>query len=296
MDESRKFWHLCTPGQLSGEIFRERKDFVYGMNLVALLAAIHMEWVAIYTFELMHNHFHFVVSGEECSIMDFFNDLYKRLKRYLVSEERFSDLKGFYPTLVPIENITHLRNVIVYANRNGYLVNKNTTPFSYYWGANRYFFSLAHEYEDRQKVLLHDIPINERRKIFRSHFNDFPQNYYFTEDYISPYCYVLISEAESLFKSAHDYFSLVSRSVETFASISKELGDKIAYTDEELSSVIYTIAMDKYRTKPFELEKNAKLDVAKTLHFKYNAPNQQIRRVLRLDIEILEELFPSSRQ
>ena len=139
MEENRKFWHLCTPGQLSGEIFRERKDFVFGMNLVALLAAIHMEWVGIYTFELMHNHFHFVMSGEDGDIMHFFNDLYKRLKRYLVSEGRFSDLKDFCPTLVPIDNITHLRNVIAYANRNGYLANKNTTPFSYYWGANRFF-------------------------------------------------------------------------------------------------------------------------------------------------------------
>lgn len=296
MEENRKFWHLCTPGQLSGEIFRERNDFVFGMNLVALLAAIHSGRVGIYTFELMHNHFHFVVSGEEGSIIDFFNDLYKRLKRYLVFEGRFSDMKGFYPTLVPIDNLAHLRNVIAYANRNGYLINKNTTPFSYYWGANRYFFSLAQEYESRQKVFIHEIPINERRRIFRSHFNDFPQNYYFTEDYISPCSYVLISEAESLFKSAHDYFSLVSRSVESFASISKELGDKVTYTDEEVSSVIYTISMDKYKTKPFGLDKDAKLDIAKTLHFKYNASNHQIRRVLRLDIEILEELFPSSRQ
>ena len=32
--------------------------------------------------------------------------------------------------------------------------------------------------------------------------------------------------------------------------------------------------------------------MSKELHFKYNASNQQIRRLLKLDISILNELFP----
>ena len=295
MDELRSFWHLCTPGQLSGEIFRERKDYVFGMNLVALVATEYRGKVDIYTFQLMSNHLHFALSGEKEDVNDFFWALFKRLRRYLVTEGRSSDLMGFSPTLIAIDNISYLRNLIAYINRNGFLVNKNTTPFSYYWGANRYFFSLIQEYERRVLVPLSKISINERRKIFRSHFNDFPHSYHFIDDYISPVCYVNIANAESLFKNAHDYYYLVSRAVETFASFSKELGEHVTYTDEELQSVMYSISNEKYNSKPFELDKNAKIEIAKTLHFKYNASNQQIRRVLRLDIDILDELFSSSR-
>jgi hypothetical protein len=102
-----------------------------------------------------------------------------------------------------------------------------------------------------------------------------------------------IEEAESIFKSAHHYYSLVSRQVEMFSSISNQVGDMIVYTDEELSSVLYSICKDRYGCKPFDIDKNAKIDLAKELHFKYNASNQQIRRVMRLDIDVVNALFKS---
>ena len=32
-----QLWHLCTPGNLSGVLFVEKKDFEYGMNATALV-------------------------------------------------------------------------------------------------------------------------------------------------------------------------------------------------------------------------------------------------------------------
>ena len=61
-EQQGPFWHLCTPGDLGGLLFREAKDFVYGMNLVAHAAALH-ESVDIYTFVIMNNHLHFVLRG-----------------------------------------------------------------------------------------------------------------------------------------------------------------------------------------------------------------------------------------
>jgi hypothetical protein len=34
------------------------------------------------------------------------------------------------------------------------------------------------------------------------------------------------------------------------------------------------------------------IDTARHMHFDYNASNQQLRRMLRMDLSILEELFP----
>ena len=61
-------WHLFTPGDLSGVLFREKEDYVYGMNLVALCAGKFWESIRLYTFQIMSNHFHFVLSGEKFQV------------------------------------------------------------------------------------------------------------------------------------------------------------------------------------------------------------------------------------
>lgn len=290
------FWHLCTPGELSGVLFRKKADYVFGMNMIGLLAAIFWDRLKIYTFQIMSNHFHFIICGEKEEVLLFYSELYRRLKKFLVMEGRFSDIKGFTYKLIKITDLVYLRNVIAYVNRNGYLVDMNYTPFSYPWGANRFFFSMLHEYECKLQLSLHKIPVNEKRRMFHSHFNKFPQCFYLIDQFVSPLSYIPISDVEGLFKSAHHYYSLVSRRVESFSDIAKEQADKIVYTDEELSAVMYSFSMDKFNQKPLQLDKEGKLVVAKVLHFNYNANNQQIRRLLRLDADILNSLFPPSRR
>ena len=41
------------------------------------------------------------------------------------------------------------------------------------------------------------------------------------------------------------------------------------------------------------LSPEQKIQLARELHFRYNASNQQIRRMTKLDIGILNELFPA---
>jgi len=43
---------------------------------------------------------------------------------------------------------------------------------------------------------------------------------------------------------------------------------------------------------PFILDKSSKIELAKKLHFDYNASNKQIKRILRLDEHIVNSLFP----
>ena len=66
------YWHLCTPGQLSGILFSSKEDYVYAMNLIALCAALYLRRVKIYTFQVMSNHLHFVLSGSKEDVLEFF--------------------------------------------------------------------------------------------------------------------------------------------------------------------------------------------------------------------------------
>lgn len=289
--ENGPFWHLCTPGDLSGIIFRDRDDYVLGMNAVALCAAEFEEFVSIYTFQIMSNHFHFVLSGEKEQAAAFFESLRKRLSRYFSSKYKTEEMKRVGYSIIPVENLKYLRNLIAYVNRNGYVVNRDETPFSYRWGANAYYFnSLIH---NGVNSMLSDCPIAFKRKLFRSRNFICPDNYYLTYGYVSPLCYCKIALAEQLFYDAHQYFNFVSRQVEAYASMAKELGDKIILTDDEMYSTVLIVCKREYNVEqPVQLNKDAKLRIAKLMHYDYNASNKQIRRILRLDDHVIESLFP----
>ena len=69
--------------------------------------------------------------------------------------------------------------------------------------------------------------------------------------------------------------------------------DSIFLTDDELYSALCSYISKEYSIKtPLELSAQQKIDTARHLHFNFNATNQQLRRMLRMDIAILEEIFP----
>lgn len=291
--EMKPFWHLCTPGDLSGIIFRDRDDYVFGMNAVALCAAEYAEHLHIFTFQIMSNHFHFVVSAEFEAVNSFFNSLTMRLGRYFSSKYGESGIKVLKHNVLPVSDLKYLRNLTVYVNRNGYVVNRTETPFSYRWGANGYFYNSL--INNGLKIPLSECSIAFKRKLFRSRNFFCPANYYLTDGYVSPLCYCQISLAEKLFTDAHQYFNYISRQVEAFSDLAKELGDRVILTDDEMYSTIVLICRREYNVEqPVQLVKDAKLRIARLMHYDYNASNKQIKRILKLDDYIIDSLFPQS--
>ncbi len=289
------FWHLCTPGDLSGVLFREEKDFVYGMNLVAHAAVFHWGKVVIYTFVLMNNHLHFVLSGAEEDCMEFFSFIARRLKRYLGLQDRVFDFKGFGCKLFKIDDLQYLRNVIAYINRNAYVASRSYTPYAYFWGVGYCFFNCAMDFVVGKP--LKDFTVRELRSMFFTRNVAFPSGFRFVRGYVSPDCYCNVRGAEQFFRNPNQYFNLVSRQVESFVSIARELGDRVTYTDDEIYSVAISSALKDFDVrKVSDLDSEQKISLAKKLHFGYNASNKQIKRVLRLDEVVVDGLFPQSRR
>ena len=283
----------CTPGEFQSIIFRDSEDYIFGMNLIALVTGLYRACIKLYTFQIMSNHLHFVVSGEEKDIDCYFFEIKKRLQRYLVLKYSISTLKGFNHKMFPVDSLKYLRNVIAYVNRNGYLVDRNSTPFSYKWGANGYYFNpLAY---NETKIFIGDIPVAQQRKLFRCREVSVPDGYYLSGGYVSPLCYCSISVGELFFKHGNHYFNLVSRQIEGFTDISKEIGDSVTFTDEEVFYAAVSLSRKKFNVGSLaELNKDDKLELAKIMHYDYNASNKQIRRILRLDEYVVNALFPNA--
>lgn len=284
------YWHVYTDGTKMQNIFCCEEDFNAGMWCLA--AALHLNKdVKALTFELMTNHIHLILAGQRNNSIKAFEIFAARLKKAFPKRERAIDWSLFKMDILPIENLQALRNEIIYANRNAFVANPAYTPDSYPWGGGCAYFSpwLKHLTTSplgelpilAQRSLLHtkDIePLADLRQM-----NSMP--------FIPSFCNITLGE--SMFRDARSYFNSLTRNAEAFSQIASRLKDSVFLTDDELYSVLSSFISKEYSVKvPSELSARQKIETARHLHFNYNASNQQLRRMLRIDLAILEELFP----
>lgn len=283
------FWYMYTPGNLTSVLFVDKEDFKFAMNLVAQVAVKNPE-VRIYTFEVMNNHFHFILSGDEEKCRALFELLKEKLERYLRNKGRNINLSKFNCFLVQIMDLKTLRNEIIYANRNGYVARHDCTPFSYPWGAGMAIFNPVVELIPKQDYS--KLTVREKREICKSKDIDLPGDLKVHDGVILPSSYCATKETEQIFRDPHHYFSMLSKNWEAYSEIAKRLGDTVIITDEEMYGAVSALCAKEYGIKkPGNLNPTQKIELAKRMKQDYFASNKQIKNILRLDIGIVEELF-----
>ncbi len=238
----------------------------------------------------MSNHVHFILLGPRDAVAQYFKSLKTKLHLLLKISGKTVDLGTFRPNIIPIEELESLRNQIVYTNRNNYMVDPDQIPFSYPYGANSYYFNPA------AKALFKScfgcMTIRERRALIHSHDINYPGNYLVIDNYFSPASYCDIELGESMFRDARHYFYKVSRDIESYKDVAKLTGDTIFYTDEELFAVAIILCKKEFDgMKPTLLQMEQKKELARRLHYEYNASNKQIARLTKLSEVTLNSMF-----
>lgn len=287
------FFHLHTPDK-HPIIFHKPESYQAAMTIVAMCAHDSPD-VKIITFELMSNHVHFVLCGKEEACRRFFALFKKRWKMYLIYRKTVIDLSGFTEKTVPIQTLESLRNQIAYTNRNNFVVDPSHTPFSYPYGAgNCYFLPIN---KNRMDAPFGSLTIREKRTLLHSHQIDYPADYAIIDGYISPASCCAISFGEQIFRDARHYFFKVSRDIESDKEVAKTLGEAVYYTDDELNAVLYKKCKDDYDgQRATLLPQNDKQDLARMLHFDYNADNEKIARLLKLPPSLVDAMFPTRKR
>lgn len=288
---SGPFWHLYTDGRKMQDMFLTDEIFELGETLLAVSCCRHPK-VKVVTFELMTNHLHLIASGHRTECLNLFNDYKTRLQRVLKKAGIIIKWDSFEAEIIPIETLKALRNEIIYVNRNAFVANQNHTPSNYLWGGGYAYFCplIKHietlEFEklsyDKKRQVAHcrdisglgKLRLKDRLGVLVTSFCD-------------------ISLGERMFPDARSYFNSLTRNSEAFSLIAERLKDSVFLTDEELFHAAVNYAESKFGTKSvIMLGPDQKIMLAKELHFRYRATNQQIRRITRLDIQILNEMFP----
>ncbi len=283
-------YHLWTPENFE-IIFRNDAEFIVGMGIIAIAAQCFPE-VSILTFELMTNHLHIMASGEEKRLRMMFDQIKKLLMRMTDIAGRTINWTAFNPGIRSLDNLSDARNVLIYDNRNGFLVNDCHTPFSYPWGSNVCYFNPDVRKRFNESAVLSTI--KDRRSITHSHISDGIKGLKMLDGIFSPFSFCNIEMGEGLFRDAAHYFFMLSRNIESNKEIAKEIGESISYTEEELYAAVSVRCRQEFGTaNPSQIPANAKLGIAKYMRYEYNASLKQIQRMLRLDTGVLHSLFGS---
>lgn len=281
------YWHIYTPGVETPVLFGVKEDYVFVMNLICQ-AKMSTDGIQILAFEIMSNHLHIVVSGEESQARQFFLFLEKRLRRCaktLTCKEIPSSFRGQYKE---IDSLQSLRNTIVYVNRNGYVTDRKYTPFTYPWGTGKYYFNNAGF--DVVNVVL---SVSDMRCMFRGRAAINPESFHVYDGYITPSSYCDFEQGMSMFRDAHHYFFMVSKNVEAYGELALELNDDEYLTDTELISQMWKLVKRDYNLNSLrDMSKAQKYDFAKRLRFEFRSSNEQIRRVLNLTSAEVNTIFP----
>ena len=282
----KAYFHFCT-GEDHPVVFHNPEEFKIGMNLFAFSAKLFPE-IKVLTFELMSNHLHALFYGYKNDITIWFKEFEKLLRHNLKADDGFIPLNG---SCYLIDTEDYLRNVLLYINRNGFVVTPGETPFSYPWGANRFYFNseakLRHETSNRP------VTVREKRSLTHSVLYHDVEGLFLVDGYVSPMSFCDIETGEQLFHDARQYFIKVSRNLEANREIASTIGERTYYLDEDLHAYLASYCSKQYGSKnPSMLPFADKIEVAKKLHYDFRAGNKQIARILKMELTAVAALFP----
>ncbi|MBR1868953.1 MAG: hypothetical protein IJ799_02685, partial [Bacteroidales bacterium] len=242
-DSSGPYWHLYTP-EMEEILFTCAEDFRWAMAAIAVCALLCPDVVVI-TFQIMSNHLHFALSGTLEACLRFFGLFKKALRRWVAARSPGRMLRSFDAKLKPVTDLTALRAVIIYINRNGFVVSADHSPFSYPWGANRFYFNPEAK-ERHRSAPVETLTLRERRELLHSHCADSLAGVRLVDGTVSPVCFCAIDFGEGLFRNASHYFHQVSRQIESYKAIAREIGESVFYTDDELYAAVRSSSRQRF--------------------------------------------------
>lgn len=281
-DKRRKgatFYHVYTKGLEDDVIFRERCDYVVGMNYVPV-SLCGMDAVML-AFVLMSNHFHFIIyaTREECEL---FIDRYKRLvSRYVRNKYGTRKILRSVKTSCSEIDLTDegLKRLIAYVLNNPVKAGVNCMPQNYEWGTGWCYFTNI-EYAPCKRLA--DFGVRQQTKILKSEVKLDGEFYVTDSGYISPDSYVDVAFVQNLFGRA--------RSLEYFLSVSNrnsyDNDGAIVFSDSLVLAGVKEILDKKYESLQVdELSADIRAKLIREIRRQFNSPPKQLARVFKCHLK-----------
>lgn len=280
------YFHVCTDGTVVPWMFQDDKDFIAGVNRIAICYLKTGAEVLAYV--LMDNHVHFVLYGTMPQCKEFIT-LYKRLTgKWIQVRYGISDFLRLLPTdILRIDTEERLLNTLAYIDRNSLIAGYSYLAGEYPWGSARYLFKDNLEFKNSRSVS--SISLREQRSLFSTRVH-IPDTWKFDNaGMICPLSYIDVKKVESYFKTPIRYSYFLSKKLEGIVEQDFANSQKSFIPDKELRQIVRDIAQKKYGvSKVVELDVNSRLSIARKLRYDYASSVKQISRMLGLEKDVLQ--------
>ena len=280
--KDKRFYHVYTKGLEDDVIFRDRSDYVAGMNYVPI--AIHISKVAMLVFVLMSNHVHFVIYATHDEATKFI-DTYKRLiSRYVCNKYCVHGLMRSVKTSCSEVDMNpeSLMKLISYVLNNPPKAGIDAHPQTYEWGSGCCYFSNFDV--NLATKPLSDLSVRESCRVLKSQVKlpgDMRLSPY---GYISPFSYIKAGFVESLFRTPKSMQFYLSTSNRTESNNE----GPIVFSDTFVIQGLNELLNKKYESlKVNELTDELRKRVMFELKKRFNCPPKQLARVLGVSLQTI---------
>ena len=272
-------------------MFQDDKDFVAGVNRIAICHLRTSAKVAAYV--LMDNHVHFVLRGTMLQSKAFIY-LYKKLTGMWISQ-RYG-VRGYLESLpveiISIDSEESLLNTIAYLDRNPVMAGYRYMCGEYLWGSARFMFRDPACESDEEGNLwreLSSLSERDRRHLLNTRMI-LPGNWKINDrGMLHPLCFLEISIAESYYKTPLRYMYFLAKKLEGVVENEFRYAQKPFIPDKELRLIVSQISLEQFSVdNVVNLNVNERLIIARRLRYDYAASLKQISRMVRLDVSALE--------
>lgn len=280
------FYHVCTDGSAIKWMFQDDKDFIAGVNRIAICHLI--VGVSVMAYVLMDTHVHFVLYGTRLQCKEFIN-MYKRLTgKWIRTRYGISDHLRLLPTEVMcIDNEEQLLNTLAYLDRNPVVAGYKYLAGEYPWGSARFIFkSLS---SGQFSWPLSSLTKREQRSLLGTRVN-LPEDWSVDDcGMVSPLSFLDVQKLESYFKTPARYSYFLAKKLEGLVEQGFVNSQKVFMPDKEMRPIVRKLVKELYGMDDIrELDFNMRLSVARKLRYGYASTIKQISRMVHLDKSVLE--------
>ena len=283
----REYYHVCSEGLEKRMIFRNRREFIMGINYVALC---HLKCnVRILCFCLMGNHFHFILSGSYQECWKFGNE-YKRMCGMMMKRTQESDagMKDVELQVKEITNMSYLEYAIAYVLRNPVVAGFRIMPHQYEWSSGDMYFRSSYIASGRRAD---SFSIKEVSRLLNSNIK-IPGHYIIDESgIISPLNYIDYKAVEDIFKHPSRLLGLLSAKKETEFEIYMGVADNYTPDIEELKDSVRELIRAEFGVKAVsQLSMEQRVLLCGLMRRNFRASRKQIALITRLNMETINKV------
>lgn len=169
-------FHICTKGFNDRIIFRDKHDFIQGINKTALSFYGHCKLAAVC---FMSNHVHFIANGNEKAASEAIVKFKKTYSMYFSG--KYGDNKIFrrWPhSIIKCNDSDYIREAISYVYKNPVGHSETNNPFYYPWSSiHIHFHPTSYTIPDKYIEIegkvseIHSLKQWEKRRILHTHIN-----------------------------------------------------------------------------------------------------------------------------